>query len=71
VPILGVGLAAHLRFRLSYTTLFGVLAGNMTDPPALAVANAQTRSEVMHRLPRSYDSAGRARAGDDPGLDRE
>lgn len=41
VPLLVVGFAARFLFKVNYLTLSGVLAGSMTDPPALAFANAQ------------------------------
>lgn len=47
VPLLIVGLAAHLWTRLNYLTLCGLLAGGMTDPPALAFANGLQRSEAQ------------------------
>lgn len=47
VPLLVVGLAAHLWTRLNYLTLCGLLAGGMTDPPALAFANGLQRSEAQ------------------------
>ncbi|WP_413729874.1 putative transporter [Sodalis sp. RH22] len=40
VPLLGVGLLARVVFGMNYLTLCGMLAGSMTDPPALAFANA-------------------------------
>ncbi len=40
VPLLAVSLAARLFYKLNYLTLCGLLAGSMTDPPALAFANA-------------------------------
>lgn len=43
-PLLIVGLLARLVFGFNYLTLCGVLAGSMTDPPALAFANAQADS---------------------------
>ncbi|MFV0332983.1 MAG: putative transporter [Tropicimonas sp.] len=42
VPLVTVGLIARLFFGFNYLTLCGVLAGSMTDPPALAFANAQS-----------------------------
>ncbi len=38
VPLMTVGLVARLVFRFNYLSLAGVLAGSMTDPPALAFA---------------------------------
>lgn len=46
LPLLIVGAVAHWVMKLNYPTLVGVLAGSMTDPPALAFANAQTESEL-------------------------
>jgi putative transport protein len=44
IPLLVVGFVARLVFRFNYLSLCGVLAGSMTDPPALAFANAQSAS---------------------------
>lgn len=46
VPLLLVGFAGRKIFRINYLTLSGVLAGSMTDPPALAFANAATVTEA-------------------------
>ena len=46
LPLLIVGAVAHWVMKLNYPTLVGVLAGSMTDPPALAFANTQTESEL-------------------------
>ena len=40
LPLLLVGVAARLYGKMNYLTLCGLLAGAMTDPPALAFANA-------------------------------
>lgn len=40
IPLLGVALLARAVGKLNYLTLCGLLAGSMTDPPALAFANA-------------------------------
>ncbi len=40
VPLLIVGFIARYYGKLNYLTLCGLLAGSMTDPPALAFANA-------------------------------
>lgn len=45
LPLLIVGIIARKWLRLDYPTLVGVLAGSMTDPPALAFANKLTRSD--------------------------
>lgn len=46
LPLLVVGLVARIVYRLNYMTLCGVLAGSMTDPPALAFANSVTSSDA-------------------------
>jgi putative transport protein len=46
VPILGVGLLARAWTKLNYAELCGLLAGSMTDPPALAFAQQTTESDV-------------------------
>ncbi len=40
VPLISVGLLARMLAKMNYLTLCGMLAGSMTDPPALAFANA-------------------------------
>jgi putative transport protein len=40
IPLVIVGFVARLILRVNYLTLCGLLAGSMTDPPALAFANA-------------------------------
>jgi putative transport protein len=45
VPLLVVGITMIALFRMPYTAVVGVLAGSMTDPPALAFANSLTKSE--------------------------
>ncbi|WP_109860690.1 putative transporter [Aggregatibacter aphrophilus] len=40
VPLLVTSIIARLYSKLNYLSLCGVLAGSMTDPPALAFANA-------------------------------
>ncbi|WP_145517711.1 putative transporter [Yersinia mollaretii] len=39
IPLLTVGILARMLAKMSYLTLCGMLAGSMTDPPALAFAN--------------------------------
>jgi putative transport protein len=46
VPLLTVGFFARYFFKLNFMSLCGLLAGSMTDPPALAFANAIGRSEA-------------------------
>jgi putative transport protein len=45
VPLMIVGIVARKFFKLDYPTLCGVLAGSMTDPPALAFATGATKSD--------------------------
>ena len=40
------GFAARLIFKMNYTTISGLLAGSMTDPPALAFAHAICKSDA-------------------------
>ena len=46
VPILLVGIFARKVFKLNYLTLMGVIAGSMTNPPALAYSNATASNDV-------------------------
>jgi putative transport protein len=46
LPILVVALFARAALKLNYLTLCGLLAGSMTDPPALAFATAVSGSEA-------------------------
>ena len=39
IPLLSVGILARMLAKMNYLTLCGMLAGSMTDPPALAFAN--------------------------------
>jgi putative transport protein len=45
VPLLLAGLLARVVLRLNFSTICGVLAGSMTDPPALAFAGTITKSD--------------------------
>jgi putative transport protein len=47
VPICIVGFVARSIFKVNYLTLCGVLSGSMTDPPALAFANAISPSQAQ------------------------
>ena len=40
VPLITVGILARLYANMNYLSICGLLAGSMTDPPALAFANA-------------------------------
>jgi putative transport protein len=46
VPLLIVGLLARAWKKLNYSELCGLLAGSMTDPPALAFAQQSTGSDA-------------------------
>jgi len=45
IPLALVGIASRLYYKLNFTSICGVLAGSMTDPPALAFANTMTGSD--------------------------
>ncbi|MCU0794087.1 MAG: putative transporter [Opitutaceae bacterium] len=46
LPLLLVGLVARAWKKLNYAELCGLLAGSMTDPPALAFAQQTTQSDA-------------------------
>lgn len=46
VPLLLIGLLARAWKKLNYAELCGLLAGSMTDPPALAFAQQTTQSDA-------------------------
>jgi putative transport protein len=46
VPLVVIGSFARARLALNYVELAGLLAGSMTDPPALAFANDICQSET-------------------------
>jgi putative transport protein len=46
IPLVTVGLFARLAMKLNFLPLTGLLAGSMTDPPALAFAGAITGSDA-------------------------
>ncbi len=46
VPILVMGIVGRLFCKLNYLTLSGMIAGSMTDPPALAYANELSEHDV-------------------------
>ena len=46
VPILLVGIVGKLFFKVNYFTLSGLIAGSMTDPPALAYANEMAGNDI-------------------------
>jgi len=46
VPLVIVSVVGRAMLRLNYLTLCGLLAGSMTDPPALSFANSVTDSDA-------------------------
>ena len=46
LPIIIVGIFAKAKYKVNYLSLCGALAGSMTDPPALAFANAMGGSNL-------------------------
>lgn len=46
IPLLTTGIAARVIWKQNYLTICGVIAGSMTDPPALAFANSLADSEA-------------------------
>lgn len=46
VPLLVVAIVARVLLKMNYLTLCGLLAGSMTDPPALAFANTSSGSDA-------------------------
>ena len=46
LPLVVVAIVGRGLLRLNYLTLCGLLAGSMTDPPALAFANAVSGTEA-------------------------
>jgi putative transport protein len=46
LPLLAVGLFARLALKLNFVSLCGLLAGSMTDPPALAFANSIAKTDA-------------------------
>jgi putative transport protein len=41
-----VGVIARLKGKVNYYTLMGLMAGSMTDPPALGFANASSGNDM-------------------------
>jgi len=46
VPLLIVGFTARLVYKMNYLSLCGLLAGSMTDPPALSFSHQLTGSDA-------------------------
>lgn len=48
IPLIIVGIVGQLVFKVNYLSLCGMIAGSMTDPPALAFANGLSNSEATN-----------------------
>ena len=46
LPLLVVGLFARLKLKMNYYTLMGLMAGSVTDPPALGYANSTAGNDM-------------------------
>ena len=46
IPMLLLGFLGRLVFKMNFMNICGVMAGSMTDPPALAFANSVAKSDV-------------------------
>ena len=46
IPIMAIGLIGRKFCKLNYFTLSGLIAGSMTDPPALAYANDMSGNDI-------------------------
>lgn len=46
LPLLIVGLYARLKLKMNYYTLMGLMAGSVTDPPALGYANSTAGNDM-------------------------
>jgi Predicted Permease Membrane Region len=46
VPLLVVGSVARVLLKMNFVVLSGLIAGSMTDPPALAFANTLMKSDA-------------------------
>ena len=46
VPLLIIGVIGRKACKLNYFTLMGLIAGSMTDPPALSFANATAGNDI-------------------------
>ena len=46
LPLIVVALIARLKFKINYYTLMGLMAGAMTDPPALGFASSSSGNDM-------------------------
>lgn len=47
LPLLCVGIIARTMMKMNYVTMSGIIAGSMTDPPALAFANTMIKTDSV------------------------
>ena len=46
LPLMIIGIVARWVYKVNYFTLMGLIAGSMTDPPALAYSNATSGNDM-------------------------
>ena len=46
VPIITIGIIGRKVMKINYFTLMGMIAGSMTDPPALSFANTTAGNDI-------------------------
>ena len=46
LPLMIIGIIARWVYKVNYFTLMGLIAGSMTDPPALAYSNATSGNDM-------------------------
>jgi putative transport protein len=46
IPLITIGIIGRKIFKINYFTIIGMIAGSMTDPPALAYANSTTVNDA-------------------------
>ncbi len=46
IPVFIVSMVARKKYKMNYYSILGLVAGSMTDPPALAFANSQTEHDA-------------------------
>lgn len=46
LPLMIIGIIARWLYKVNYFTLMGLIAGSMTDPPALAYSNATSANDM-------------------------
>jgi len=46
IPLLVIGCIGRYFYKINYFTLMGLMAGSMTDPPALAYSNGAAANDI-------------------------